>query len=513
MTSFSELGLNPHICLRLHELGITEPTPIQEQGIPPILQGRDVVGQAKTGTGKTFAFGLPLLQKVTQDPHYQALIMTPTRELAAQVARELEKVSPPEANCSITLVTGGKNYREQGAALKRHPNIIVATPGRFIDLMDRGWLYQFTPKTVVLDEADEMLDMGFEEDIRSILSSIGQKSQKCLFSATMPKGIKNLIHHLLVNPEWVQLSNNNDQKKSIVNSDITQSFSIVSEKERSFGLLRLLDNDLGPANKALIFCRTRAEVDRIALFLSEHGYQTRSLHGDLDQNLREKVMHGFRTGQFQVLVATDIAARGLDVSDVTHVYNYQLPVDPESYVHRIGRTGRAQQKGFALSLVSPRQVEKIHQFMRHLKTEISYRSIPTRNQLNRSRMNQLRQDLSSMEDSEDYTKLANKMLNETENPVQLMANLIQWTMNKLPIAGPEQIGVGLHELDQVLEKRSNSNRKRNARRDRSSSGSNFHKKGRGNKKRRGFGGRNQESSSSYGRKKGGDSRKKPTGRR
>ncbi|EFM12658.1 DEAD/DEAH box helicase domain protein [Paenibacillus curdlanolyticus YK9] len=370
MKTFAEFGLEPKVLQAITELGFEEATPIQSKSIPIALTGSDLIGQAQTGTGKTAAFGIPLINKipVTED-RIVALIMTPTRELAIQVAEEIGKLTRYKGLRSLPIY-GGQEIGRQIRALKKHPQIIIGTPGRLLDHINRKTIKLADVQTVILDEADEMLDMGFMEDITSILSMVPAERQTMLFSATMPPNIQRLAQTFLNNPEHVSVI-----PKQVSAPLIDQAYIEVHERQKFEALSRLIDME--SPELAIIFGRTKRRVDELSEALQKRGYSADGLHGDLSQNQRDNVMRKFRDGSIDVLVATDVAARGLDVSGVTHVINFDLPQDPESYVHRIGRTGRAGKEGTAWSFVTPRETDHLHFIEKVTRHKITRKPLPS----------------------------------------------------------------------------------------------------------------------------------------
>lgn len=370
LKTFAEFGLEPKVLQAITELGFEEATPIQEQSIPLALAGSDLIGQAQTGTGKTAAFGIPLITKINrEDEKILALIMAPTRELAIQVAEEIGKLSRFKGLRSLAIY-GGQDIGRQIRGLKKKPQIIIGTPGRLLDHINRKTIRLDDVQTVVLDEADEMLDMGFMEDIQSILKLVPEERQTMLFSATMPPNIQRLAQQFLKNPQHVSVI-----PKQISAPLIDQAYVEVPERQKFEALSRLIDME--SPELAIVFGRTKRRVDELAEALQKRGYSADGLHGDLSQNQRDAVMRKFRDGSIDVLVATDVAARGLDVSGVTHVINFDLPQDPESYVHRIGRTGRAGKEGTAWSFVTPREMDHLHLIERVTRHRITRKPLPT----------------------------------------------------------------------------------------------------------------------------------------
>ncbi|QWU18059.1 DEAD/DEAH box helicase [Paenibacillus sophorae] len=370
LKTFAEFDLDPKVLQAITELGFEEATPIQSQSIPIAMTGSDLIGQAQTGTGKTAAFGIPLITKIPREEEkIVALIMTPTRELAIQVAEEIGKLSRFKGIRSLPIY-GGQDIGRQIRGLKKKPQVIIGTPGRLLDHINRKTIRLDDVQTVVLDEADEMLDMGFMEDIQSILKLVPEERQTMLFSATMPPNIQRLAQQFLKNPEHVSVI-----PKQVSAPLIDQAYIEVPERQKFEALSRLIDME--SPDLAIVFGRTKRRVDELSEALQKRGYSADGLHGDLSQNQRDAVMRKFRDGSIDVLVATDVAARGLDVSGVTHVINFDLPQDPESYVHRIGRTGRAGKEGSAWSFVTPREIDHLRLIERVTRHRITRKPLPT----------------------------------------------------------------------------------------------------------------------------------------
>jgi ATP-dependent RNA helicase DeaD len=370
LKTFQEFGLEPKILRAITEMGFEESTPIQEKTIPLAMEGRDLIGQAQTGTGKTAAFGVPLIHKIAiQEERIVALIMCPTRELAIQVAEEIGKLGRFKGIRSLPIY-GGQDIVKQIRALKKKPQIIIGTPGRLLDHINRKTIKLDDVQTVVLDEADEMLDMGFMDDIQSILKLVPAERHTMLFSATMPSNIQKLAQQFLRNPEHISVI-----PRQISAPLIDQAYIELNERQKFEALSRLIDME--SPDLAIIFGRTKRRVDELAEALQKRGYAAEGLHGDLSQNQRDSVMRKFRDGSIDVLVATDVAARGLDVSGVTHVINFDLPQDPESYVHRIGRTGRAGKEGTAWTFVTPREIDHLHLIEKVTRHKINKKPLPS----------------------------------------------------------------------------------------------------------------------------------------
>ncbi len=374
LTGFSDLGLDNALLLAIQKAGFKEPTDIQKAAIPVALSGQDVVGQAATGTGKTAAFALPILQslltKNIRSKSPKALVLVPTRELCIQVAESIQTLGS-FARVTTAAIYGGQSYRDQFHVLKRGVDVIVATPGRAIDLIEKGALILSEVTYVVLDEADEMLDMGFVDDIEEILSHVGDERQVMLFSATLPPRISAIIKKYLTNPEYVRVA-----KAAPVAGEkpkVTQEIYVVARPHKEAALLRLLEAYQPKA--AIIFCRTREEVDSIAQSLVKR--QAEALHGGISQAQREKIIRRLRDGETSLLVATDVAARGLDIDHLTHVINFDLPGSPETYVHRIGRVGRAGREGVAISLAEPKQKYVLKHIEKLTNQKLEMPKLPT----------------------------------------------------------------------------------------------------------------------------------------
>jgi ATP-dependent RNA helicase DeaD len=370
---FADLALAPELLHALSGLGYEEPTPIQQAAIPPLLDGRDLVGQAATGTGKTAAFALPVLQRVIREggrPEPLALVLVPTRELAVQVSEAMHRYGH-EIGARVVPIYGGQPIGRQLRALDRGADVVVATPGRALDHITRGTLDLRGLAIVVLDEADEMLDMGFAEDIEAILGNTPKSRQTALFSATMPPRINGMVRRHLRDPVRVELGHQAPADGLLVR----QSAYIVPRGHKPAALGRVLDLEAPAA--AVVFCRTRDEVDRLTETLNGRGYRAEALHGGMDQQQRDRVMSRLRGGSIDLLVATDVAARGLDIEQLTHVVNYDVPSGPELYVHRIGRVGRAGREGTAITLVEPREHMMLKAFERATGQRIAAEQLPT----------------------------------------------------------------------------------------------------------------------------------------
>lgn len=384
--SFEELGLSQDLLDAVKDMGFEEPSPIQVLAVPALLAGRDAVGQAQTGTGKTAAFGLPILEKVISGKGVQALVLCPTRELAIQVAEELSKLAARKKGVTILPVYGGQLIERQFRALAKGAQVVVGTPGRIIDHLQRGTLRLDEVDVVVLDEADEMLDMGFREDIEAILERTPDGCQRILFSATMPPPIRELSKRFLREPEMLTIAH-----KMLTIPAIEQTYYEVRPYQKMDALCRVLDSQ--GFRKALVFCSTKRGVDEVTTHLQQRGYQADGLHGDLAQAQRDRVMQRFRTEGLEILVATDVAARGIDVDDVDAVINYDMPHDVEKYVHRVGRTGRAGRVGSAFTFVTMREQYKLRDIIRCTRARIKQGRLPTLRDVDNIRTSRLLEEV------------------------------------------------------------------------------------------------------------------------
>ena len=396
---FDQLDLYPQVLRAIAEMGFEEATPIQSQAIPVVMSGVDVIGQAQTGTGKTASFGIPVLHKV--DPNNkktQVIILSPTRELAIQVADEIRKLAKYMHGVKILPVYGGQEISRQIKALKGGAQIIIGTPGRVMDHLRRKTIRCEAVNTIVLDEADEMLNMGFREDIETILEYIPEEGrQTVLFSATMPKPILDITKKYQHDAVTIKVV-----KKELTVPNIEQYYYDVKRKDKIEVLTRLLDY-YNP-KLSLVFCNTKRMVDELTEELQGRRYFAEGLHGDMKQTQRDRVMRGFRTGKTEILIATDVAARGIDVDDVEAVFNYDLPQDDEYYVHRIGRTGRAGRVGRSFSFVSGREVYKLKEIQRYCKTKIYAQKVPSLNDVANTKMENVLEEIEQIIENEDLTK-------------------------------------------------------------------------------------------------------------
>lgn len=440
--TFEELNLQPDLMKAIQEAGYTEPSPIQKDAIPIVLEGRDIIAQAQTGTGKTAAFGLPALNMLTMNDGVEVLIITPTRELCTQVSDEIFKLGR-FMGVKTVAVYGGQSIGRQVDFIERGAQVVVATPGRMLDHLKNGRLSNFMPKIVILDEADEMLDMGFLDDIEEIFSFLPLNRQTLLFSATMPEAIKKLALKILHNPATVKI-----EKKEVTNENIEQMYYVMEERERQDALVRLIDAEV--PTKAVIFARTKRDADELSSTLLAKGYSTKPLHGDMDQRQREEAIKSFRASKIDILVATDVAARGLDISDVSHVFNYHIPLDPESYVHRIGRTGRAGKKGKAITLINPLEFKELNRITHLTKAQMYHAEIPTIEQVQRQHYDKLLEKIKEQAIHDDAAELM-EMIGDDIDSATLVLKLISKILSKKAITGPNKIGITAERVAKMLE--------------------------------------------------------------
>lgn len=426
MTTFKELSISSPILKALEKMGFEEATPIQAETIPLALEGNDVIGQAQTGTGKTAAFGIPMIQHF--DPKVrkiQGLVVAPTRELAIQVAEEINRLAKFSSIRALAIY-GGQHMERQIRALKDGPQIVVATPGRLLDHMRRKTIRVDNVKTAVLDEADEMLNMGFIDDIRDILKGIPEERQTLLFSATMPKEIRDIANTLMNSPKEIRV-----KAKEMTVENIDQYFVEIPDKFKFDTLTNHLD--IHAPKLAIIFSRTKKRVDEITDGLQARGFRAEGIHGDLTQGKRMSVLNKFKNGRVEVLVATDVAARGLDISDVSHVYNFDIPQDPESYVHRIGRTGRAGKTGEAISFVTPREIPHLRVIEKVTKSKMKRLMPPTNQDAERGQQQVAVEKLlntMAKKDLQSYHEAANELLQDHDSITVISAALSMLTKKR-----------------------------------------------------------------------------------
>ena len=393
--TFAELGIDPSLVKAIAAIGFEQPSPIQAQAIPVALTGRDIVGQSQTGSGKTMAFGIPVVQKI--DPSVraiQALILCPTRELAMQVCSEIHKIAEFKG-VRATPVYGGASYDRQIRALQGGAQIVVGTPGRIVDMMDRGLVKVEKLKTLVFDEADEMLDMGFRDEIDQVMKAVPQERQTIFFSATFDPRIRDLIRRYTKDPATITI-----EHKALTVPTVEQRYYEVQGRSKVEVLCRLLDMET--PRLTIVFANTKRAVDDTVDALVARGYAADRLHGDLNQMMRERVMRNFRNGNVEVLVATDVAARGLDVNDIDLIVNFELPYDEEDYVHRIGRTGRAGRKGMAISFVGGREIYLMQRIQRYINIKVTRHKVPSQEEVEANRVDQTFEKLKAVMESGSY---------------------------------------------------------------------------------------------------------------
>jgi len=499
--TFSDFNFKDTLNQAIDDAGFKEPSPVQADAIPLILEGHDLIGQAQTGTGKTAAFGLPVIQQMVGNKGVEALVIVPTRELAMQVSDELFRFGKT-AGLKTATVYGGTPYNKQIERINQ-ANIIVATPGRLQDLL-KSKRIQINPSFVILDEADEMLDMGFLDEIKNIFTFLPDERQTLMFSATMPRQIKVLAEKILKSPKSVTIT-----KSERTNSDITQLFYVVADYERDDALLRLID--FKNPNKCIIFCRMKKEVDRLSSYMTAQGFKVASLHGDMEQKQREHTIRSFKQGLVDIFIATDVAARGLDVNDVSHVFNYHIPFDSESYVHRIGRTGRAGNKGEAITLVSPNELRTIKRIEKDVGVVMVSEVIPTRQEVQTRKDGDLLAKISNTEVTASGKDMVKTLLHDIDivTIAQLLATIVQ---QEVDVKGKDIIGLGTEEVQALIERaknfkggdRNGGGRGRNRSRNRSGGGgSRGGSRGGGNRDR---GGRSGDRRGGGGERSGGGNR-------
>ena len=440
ISDFTQLNLHQDLVQAVTEQGFTLPTPIQAEVIPLMLAGQDIIGQAQTGTGKTAAFALPMIQTLQPGhKHVQGLVLVPTRELALQVAGAIAGYGC-HSGARVLAVYGGQSYSQQIGQLRRGVDIVVGTPGRLLDLIERGVLELGAIQIVVLDEADEMLSMGFIEDIESILSNTSGERQTALFSATLPAEIRHLAARYMRNPQPVTI-----QREQVTVEAIEQRYYLVNAGEKIAALTRLFEVE--EVSRALIFVRTRVETADLARELLARGFPAEALSGELTQDERERTLNRFRQNQIQVVVATDVAARGLDIDDISHVFNYQLPDDPEIYVHRIGRTGRAGKNGIAITLVSPSEHRRLGHVEAFMHKKIQRAMLPSEDDIRAMREDSLIRKVAVWLKRGRYQReheLVEKMIAEGYDPMEIAAA-------SLKVARGEEKQRPIYPISEVVE--------------------------------------------------------------
>jgi len=423
LEKFSQLGLSQGMLQALKKKGFEEPTPIQEKIIPLLLESdRDLVGQAQTGTGKTAAFGIPIIEKLEENSkNIQVLVLVPTRELAIQVSEEINSFRGKK-KFHIIPIYGGQSIELQLKSLKRGVDVVVATPGRILDHIKRRSLNLSKVSYVVLDEADEMLNMGFIEDVEKILSVTNPDRTTLLFSATMPKEIVAVARKYMKDYEKIMV-----EEKQVTVDLTDQIYFEVPASDKFEALCRIID--IEDDFYGLIFCRTKVDVDQIASHLKDRGYDAEALHGDISQAQREKILNKFKKKKINVLVATDVAARGIDIQDLSHVINYAIPQDPDSYVHRIGRTGRAGKEGTAITFITPQEYRKLMYIQKAARTDIRKEKVPRIQEIIEAKRSRIKSEIEKMAQSEidaEFFQMASELLSEN-SPEQAMAALLKYT--------------------------------------------------------------------------------------
>ena len=419
---FEDMNISNEICRAVLDMGFEEATPIQSQAIPVILEGKDIIGQSQTGTGKTAAFGIPLLERINpEDRRLQALILCPTRELAIQVSEEFRKLLKYKDNIRVLPIYGGQPIDRQIAALRKGTQVVIGTPGRVMDHMRRRTIKAETVQMMVLDEADEMLDMGFREDVETILVKIPEEHQTLLFSATLSPEILDITKRFQKNPEFIKIV-----RKELTVPNIEQYYFDVKEKTKLDALCRIID--VYDPKLAMVFCNTKKRVDDLVEMLQGRGYFAEGLHGDLKQAQRDKVMQKFRNGTIEILVATDVAARGIDVDDIDVVFNYDVPQDEEYYVHRIGRTGRAGKAGKAFTFCVGKEIYKLRDIMRYTKTKIQQQKLPTLSDVEEMKTNIYLEKIKGIIEEGHLTKyihLVDRLMEEDYTSIDIAAALLK----------------------------------------------------------------------------------------
>ncbi|EOX3953694.1 DEAD/DEAH box helicase [Vibrio alginolyticus] len=428
---FSDLSLNDSILSALDGMGFVSPTPIQAAAIPHLLEGADALGKAQTGTGKTAAFSLPLLNKLDLNQRKpQAIVLAPTRELAIQVAAEMKNLGKNIKGLKVLEIYGGASIVDQMRALKSGAHVVVGTPGRVQDLINRERLHLDEVSTFVLDEADEMLNMGFVDDVTAIMEHAPESAQRVLFSATMPPMLKKIVERFLRDPVTVDVAGKNHTVDKV-----QQQFWVVKGVEKDEAMSRLLETE--ETDASIVFVRTRQDTERLADWLSARGFKAAALHGDIPQSLRERTVDHIKQGVIDILVATDVVARGLDVPRITHVFNYDIPFDVESYIHRIGRTGRAGRKGKAILLVRTNQIRMLRTIERVTKSSMEEIQLPLRDQVAEARLAKLGAELEAEKEHkalDKFAELVEKLQSSLDiDPATLAAMLLKRQQGKRPL--------------------------------------------------------------------------------
>ncbi|MDH3973669.1 MAG: DEAD/DEAH box helicase [Deltaproteobacteria bacterium] len=442
--NFDTFGFKKDIAKGVREAGFRMPSPIQEQAIPIVMKGSDVIARAQTGTGKTAAFGLPSMNNIKGGRGVEILIIAPTRELASQVSEEMFRLGR-YAGVKTVAVYGGQSISRQVEMIQRGANVVTATPGRLLDHLRSKRFRNFAPSVVVLDEADEMLDMGFLEDIEAIFKFLPEERQTLLFSATMPPAIRKLANKILKTPVSIDVT----PKEVTTNVDIAQHYYVIEEREREEAMVRLIDTE--SPGKSIVFCRTKREADNLSTVLVSRGYSARALHGDMEQRQRNETIASFKKGQSDMLVATDVAARGLDITDVTHVFNYHIPFNPESYIHRIGRTGRAGKKGVAITLVTPLEFKELSRIMKVSGAPIKYREVPSIHEVKQNYMDDLFARLKDRDFDDEILDMVQGLSGEMD-VTSLACKALSLLLDDQKVAGPNRIGFSSGAVEKMMHR-------------------------------------------------------------
>ncbi len=454
MNEFIKLNISEALIDALNKIDILTPTPIQEKSIPLLLEGKDVIGQAQTGTGKTFAYSIPLIENIEEAAkEIQALVLCPTRELSLQVSKEIDKLASNLKKIKIATIYGGESYEKQFKALKNKPQIVIGTPGRIIDQMNRGNLDFSKIKYLVLDEADEMLKMGFQEDLETILKTMPLERQTALFSATLPPFIKNVSKKYMIHPEFVKIEN-----KTLTVEAIEQQVYYVKKDQKKDLLVRLLD--YYQFKSVMIFSNTKAMVDELVLYLQAQGFSADGLHGDLKQSSRDRVMQSFRTASVDILIATDVAARGIDIDGIEAIFNFDIPNENEIYVHRIGRTARAGASGIAITLATTRSKNRIRELEAYIKNKINVMPIPTVKEIQVHQQKNLYaricEGIEKNIDNHTYDSLIMKLSKMNTDPMPLLITLLDMVNKDIHREYPEIEAVYLKPAKSTGTKKASS---------------------------------------------------------
>jgi ATP-dependent RNA helicase DeaD len=437
--SFDLLGLDAKILAGVTQAGYTQPTQIQAEIIPVVLEGRDVIAQAKTGSGKTAAFALPAIQMLQFDRTVECLVLTPTRELASQIVSQFEIFGRPRG-VRVATIVGGQSMSRQIEQVSRGSQVIVATPGRLLDLLQSGSLKNFSPKMVVLDEADEILDMGFIDDVEKILSYVPEKRQTLLFSATMPPAIMRLAQQQLHEPHRVVLTSAEQRHENI-----SQILYVVHHNEREHALLRIIEQE--NPEKAIIFCNTKREADDLCKMLNQRKMLASAIHGDLKQTSRNDVVRALKSGQIRLLVATDVASRGLDIQGLSHVFNFHVPQKKERYTHRIGRTGRGSNQGKAITIATPMEFRQSYFLRSQMKMGLTLAEVPSKQEIEASYMTKL---LEKIQDMGQNSGAVDHCATIPENQLRdFTSRILSMLLLDCSVDGPESIGLSSKEIQSI----------------------------------------------------------------